>query len=87
MSYSLILHKRVIKFIKKRVPKEKELIDNKLRLLKENPYPVNTQLDIKRLVGSNFYRLRINSYRFIYEIIEDELVILMIDADNRGDIY
>ena len=58
----------------------------KLKILKNNPYP-NSLSDIKKLSNSTFYRLRINDYRFIYEIIDDELVILMIDGDNRGDIY
>ena len=87
MSYSLIFQKKVLKFIQKRNLKEKENIDNKLRLLKENPFATNKQLDIKKLTNSEFYRLRINNYRFIYEIINDELVILMLDGDNRGDIY
>ena len=81
------LPKKFLKFIQKRNPKEKENIDNKLRLLKENPFATNKQLDIKKLTNSEFYRLRINNYRFIYEIINDELVILMLDSDNRGDIY
>ncbi len=41
----------------------------------------------KKLSNSEYYRLRISHYRFIYEIIEDELVILMVKSDNRGDIY
>ncbi len=45
------------------------------------------RLILKKLANSSFYRLRINNYRFIYEIIDDELIILMIDANNRGDIY
>lgn len=84
--YKLILNKTVLKFIEKRTPKEKINIDSKLKLLKDNPHP-NSHLDIKRLSNSEFYRLRINNYRFIYEIIDDELVILLIDANNRGDIY
>ena len=87
MSYKLILHKKVIKFLQKRVPKEKNNIDSKLKLLTQNPYLNNENLDIKKLVNSEFYRLRVNNYRFIYEIIEDELVILMLDGDNRGNIY
>ena len=86
MNYRLILKKKVIKFIQKQIPKNKTNIDLKLKLLKENPYP-NEHLDIKKLLNTDFYRLRINSYRFIYEIIDDELVILIIDANNRGDIY
>ena len=86
MLYSLILHKKVLKFINKRTPKDKANIDSKLKILKNNPYP-NSLLDIKKLSNSNFYRLRINNFRFIYEILDDELVLVMVDGDNRGDIY
>lgn len=86
MDYRLILKKSVIKFVEKRNQKDRENINSKLKILKNNPYP-NSLLDIKKLANSSFYRLRINNYRFIYEIIDDELIILMIDANNRGDIY
>ena len=86
MKYSLILKKKVIKFIEKRELKDKNNIDSKLKILVNNPYR-NSSLDIKKLSGSSFYRLRINNFRFIYEIIDDELVILMVDGNNRGDIY
>ena len=85
--YKLILHKKVIKFLQKRVPKEKDNIDSKFRLLIQNPYINNKNLDIKKLKNTEFYRLRINDYRFIYEIIENELVLLMVNANNRGDVY
>ncbi|KIM07927.1 MAG: hypothetical protein KU38_10275 [Sulfurovum sp. FS08-3] len=86
MLYKLIVQKKVMKFINKRTPKDKQNIDTKLKLLKSNPYP-NNSLDIKKLTHSPFYRPRINNYRFIYEIIDEELVILMVDGDNRGDVY
>lgn len=86
LMYRLIPRKSVIKFIEKRTPKEKSTIVEKLKILKLNPYP-NDFLDIKKLSNSEYYRLRINNYRFVYEIIENELVILMVQSDNRGDIY
>ncbi|RBQ31096.1 hypothetical protein CRU92_09310 [Arcobacter sp. FW59] len=86
MDYRLILKKSVIKFVEKRNQKDRENINSKFKILKNNPYP-NSLLDIKKLANSSFYRLRINNYRFIYEILDDELIILMIDANNRGDIY
>ena len=86
MNYDLILRKKVLKFLQKRVEKEKQIINAKFKILQKNPYP-NEFLDIKKLKNSEFYRLRVNNYRFIYEIIDEELVILMVDGDNRGDIY
>jgi mRNA interferase RelE/StbE len=87
MKYKLILRKKVIKFLQKRVPKDKLVIDSKLKLLSQNPYPTNNALDVKKLSNLEYFRLRVNNYRFIYEIIDEELVILMLDGDNRGDIY
>ncbi len=86
MTYKLIFKKKVIKFIEKRDIKDREKINSKLKILKTNPYP-NSLLDIKKLANSDFFRLRVNNYRFIYEVLDDELIILMIDGNNRGDIY
>ena len=86
MAYSLSLKKVVIKLIEKRTQKEKDSIDEKFRILIENPYP-NSSLDIKKLSNSSSYRLRINDYRFIYTIIDNELIVMMSNADSRGDIY
>ncbi len=33
------------------------------------------------------YRLRIGKYRFLYEVIDDRVLIYFYDADSRGDIY
>ncbi|MEN9847533.1 MAG: hypothetical protein RL368_273 [Pseudomonadota bacterium] len=85
MSYQLLLHKRVTKFIQKCL--DKQLISQKLELLKQNPY-VNPQLDIKIMQGyENLYRLRVGQYRFIYQVKENELIIFMLKAGQRGDIY
>jgi mRNA interferase RelE/StbE len=48
---------------------------------------MNSQLDIKPLQGSDFYRLRVGQYRLIYEIKDDELLIFVMTMGNRGDVY
>ena len=85
--YNIILHKRVIKFINSRTPKEKQKIKEKLQLLQQNPYPTNERADVKKLTNQSTFRLRIGGYRFVYEVVDEELVIYMEKADNRGDIY
>jgi mRNA interferase RelE/StbE len=85
--YSLFIHKNVVNFIRSRSHREKSLIYEKLNLLKENPYN-HSELDIKKLVGEvGLYRLRIRRYRFIYNINEDNLLILLMVASSRGDVY
>lgn len=44
--------------------------------------------DIKKLNGyDTLLRLRIGEYRIIYSIDNEKLIIYVIDAENRGDIY
>jgi mRNA interferase RelE/StbE len=40
-----------------------------------------------RRVYKDLYRLRIGQYRLIYQIKDDELIIFIFKAGNRGDIY
>ena len=45
-------------------------------------------LDIKHLQGyEDLYRLRVGQVRLIYKIENDELLIFIIKAGKRGDIY
>ena len=85
--YKIIPHKKVIKFINKRTLKDKNRIRKKFIELEKNPYPINNHVDSKKLQGKDGYRLRIGDYRFLYYIEDNELIIYMEDADNRGDIY
>lgn len=45
--------------------------------------------DIKifRCSERNIFRLRIEKYRAIFKVVEDEIVIFVFDIDSRGDIY
>jgi len=85
--YKIILEEKVQKFLIKH--KWEKLIydfENSIRILSLDPYKNN--LDIKILVWlPNTYRLRIWKYRFVYEIIDDTLIIVFINAWSRWDIY
>lgn len=85
--YAIVLHKKVVKFINSRSLKERHQIKEKFLLLQENPFPSAVGIDSKKMQNQHAFRLRIGTYRFLYEVVEDELVIYMVDANNRGDIY
>ena len=85
--YKLKLKKSVIKFIESRPKNETKIIIDKLEILKNNPYPTNPKIDIKKLKGVEEFRLRIGKYRFIYQIKNNILVIVIEKAGSRGDIY
>jgi len=86
MSYRLLLHKNVTKFLNKCPAKQRAGLIEKLEKLKQDP--VNTELDIKVLQGCrDVYRLRIGQVRLIYQVRNNELVIFIMKAGWRGDIY
>ena len=43
--------------------------------------------DVKPLKGTDKKRLRVGDYRIIYEQYEEIYRIIVISADNRGDVY
>lgn len=85
--YKILLEKNVQKFLEKH--KWEDIIPrftDALRVLALEPYENN--LDIKILVWlPNTYRLRIWKYRFLYEILEERIIINFFDAGSRWDIY
>lgn len=84
--YKIIINKKVAKFL----DKNKDLNDKFLSILKEfwvNPFD-NSILDIKILKWEkNKFRLRLWKYRFLYEIIKDEIIIFFYNVWSRWDIY
>lgn len=43
--------------------------------------------DVKKLKGNGYYRLRLGNVRVIFTKNDEELIILVIDIGNRGQIY
>ncbi len=71
-----------MKFLEKQTQKQKEKI---LKAIKNLP---NSSNNVKKLSGyDKRYRLRVGAIRVIYEINNDELIIIVINIGNRGDIY
>ena len=80
MQYQIFIEKKAQKFIKKLPKQEKERL---IRAIYELP-----KGDIKPIQGYNrYFRLRIGDYRVIYTIDNGELIICVVDAGSRGDIY
>lgn len=80
IQYQIFIEKKAQKFIKK-LPKQ-----DKIRLLNAiNELPKG---DIKPMQGHHeYFRLRVGDYRVIYTLDNGNLIICVIDAGNRGDIY
>ena len=59
-------------------------IANKLDKLAKDPNSLKSE---KIKCSESFYRIRSGDYRIIYEIFNDELIILVIKIGHRRDIY
>lgn len=81
MSYTILYEKPALKFIKKQ-PREQQI-----RIL-EAIHALPDVGDIKQLKGhSNQLRFRAGSYRIIYTVDNGPLIVRIIDAGNRSQIY
>lgn len=79
--YKIIIKKKAKKFIDK-LPK-----NERLRIAKAIESLPNGE-DIKKLKGyDDLMRLRVGDYRIIYTVNHGELLVIVVDAGNRGQIY
>ena len=84
MTYSVEFRPSALKSLK-RLPKQ-EVIKIKSKIddfAEQLPNP-----NITKLKGNNsFHRVRSGSYRIVYEINNDKLVILVVKVGHRKDVY
>ena len=79
--YKIIIKKKAKKFIDKLPKNEKIRVVRAIEMLPDGE-------DIKKLKGyGDLLRLRIGAYRIIYTVDHGELIVYVIDAGNRGEIY
>lgn len=79
--YQIIIKKHAKKFIDKLPTDEKKRIVSAIEQLPDGE-------DIKLLKGhTDLLRLRVGKYRIIYTVDNGKLLIVVIDADSRGQIY
>lgn len=80
MIYKIKIRPKALKFI------EKQDRYQRLRIYKAIYNLPNG--DVKKMAGcKNEYRLRVGNYRIIYEQFQNEFIILVSKAENRGQIY
>ena len=57
-----------------------------LRLLAQNPY--SELLKVKKLKGADkLFRIRLGDYRVVYEIRNEQLIVLVIKIGHRREVY
>lgn len=49
--------------------------------------PERKDLDVKRMIGREGFRLRIGRWRALYRFEDDRMVIVILNVGPRGDVY
>jgi mRNA interferase RelE/StbE len=73
------LRKDLKKINKADIPRLLERIND----LGDNPYPRG----YKKLKGENLCRVRLGSYRVVYEVFDNELIVSVVKVGHRKGIY
>ena len=83
--YKIIFTKQAYRSLR-RIPKN--IVDRiriKLDQIADDPHEIHT--NVTKLQNRPGYRLRVGDWRVIYEIRENELIILVLKVGSRGEIY
>lgn len=70
---------------KKLPANEQKRILNKIEHVARDPYASNP--NITKLQGREGYRLRVGDWRVLYELQDEQLIMLCLDVGSRGGIY
>ena len=84
MVYKVQIKKKVLKYLSTLRDKDTKRIFSAIESLASDPRPSGH----KKLSGEeDAYRIRVGSYRVIYEIKDDILMVYVVKAGARGDVY
>ena len=82
--HSIVIKRSALKALSKLPEKESTKISDAIDKLADDARPDGC----KKLEGrGDSYRIRVGNYRVIYEINDDELMILVVEIGNRKEIY
>ncbi len=82
--YRVLIKPSAVKEIKA-IPrkKERQRIVRRIEQLANNPRPTGS----RKLSGYNRYRIRQGTYRIIYAIEDDKLIVYVVKVGHRKDVY
>ena len=83
MQYRLRITSRAAKELEKLPSKIRARIEHAIEELADDPRPSRC----KKLHGNAGWRIRVGDYRILYDIQDDELIVTVLRAGHRRDIY
>ena len=82
--YRLEIDRDVEKAVRRQDRTTKARLFKAIFALAENPHPRNS-LKLEGYI--DLFRLRVGDWRIIYQIKDDQLLIIVLEVGSRGDIY
>jgi mRNA interferase RelE/StbE len=84
MTYEIIITKSIQKQLDNLPNNIQERVYQKIAQLAEEPRPDGA---VKLKGYDNEYRIRIGDYRLVYEIRDEQLIVLLVQCKHRRDVY
>jgi mRNA interferase RelE/StbE len=81
--YRLEFRRSVAKDLRAIPKKDVRRILKRIEVLPDDPRPTGCE----KLSGLERYRIRQGSYRILYEIVDDKLLITIVKVGHRGSVY
>jgi len=81
--YKIVFRKSVAQDLRRIPNRDLRRILITIESLSENPRPYG----IEKLSGQERYRVRQEDYRIIYEINDDEVVVIVVKVGHRKNVY
>ena len=81
--FKVVFRKSVSRDLRRIPNRDLRRILNTIESLSEDPRPSG----IEKLSGQDRYRVRQGSYRIVYEINDDEVVVIVVKVGHRKDVY
>lgn len=82
-SYKLAFKRSVAKDLRAIPNKDVARLLERIEMLKDNPRPSGCE----KLSGEEKYRLRQGTYRIVYQIEDDALVVVVVKIGHRREVY
>ncbi len=83
MTHEIFIERRAQRALAKIVQPHRDRIISAVRRLADDPRPPGA----KKLSGRDAWRIRVGSYRVLYEIHNAKLVVLVVGIGDRRDVY
>ncbi len=83
--YSVIFTKQTVRALRRTPKNIANLIREKIDTIAVDPYARHN--NVTKLVGRSGYRLRVRDWRVIYELQDEQLVMLVVKIGPRGKVY